>query len=212
MEDLIALYLFKNKKCPLPQIGTLELTESNAVAMYAERKIHAAVPSVKLMDTITRSDDFINYIAERKNLGREEATSLLMQYCNKLQHMDAYGETKLPELGKFYVNTDGNLVFKSIELPTTLLPTVYADRVLHPSTSHNMVVGDKETTSAEMTAYYTDIEFTQKDKWWIFAIVFAIAGIAALLLYFNAASFSKTFGNSQKVQPATTTSTYRIVE
>lgn len=212
MEDLIELYLFKNKKCPLPEIGTLQLTESNAVAWYAEKRIEAPVPSIKLTEPITDAEDFISFISQRKNISRDEAVSLLGKYCSRLQNMDAFGETKLPHSGKFYVNADGNLVFKPIEVTAAFLPQVNADRVLHASASHDMVVGDKQTTTVQMTAYFAETADATKSKWWIWAIGFALAGIAALIFFFNDQAHSSTFGNSQQIQPTSTTITYRIAE
>jgi len=212
MEDLIELYLFKNKKCPLPEIGSLQLTTANAVAWYAEKRIEAPSPVIKLTDTAIPADDFIDFIAERKQISNQEASLLLKQYCSQLQNMDAYGETRLTHAGKFYVNADGNLVFKAIELPKELLPQVNTERVVHPTASHSMMVGDKETTTTEMAAYYTEAETEVKSKWWIAAIVFALAGIAALLLYLQNPAHSGTFGNSQQIQPSPTTITYRVAE
>ena len=212
MEDLIELYLFKNKKCPLPEIGTLQIAATNAVAWYAEKRIEAPVAAIKLMESITDPGDFIRFIAERKNVSRDEASSLLMQYCKGLQNMDAFGETKLPHSGKFYVNADGNLVFRSIDIPKEFLPSVHTEPVLHPAATHNMVVGDKETTTTEMAAYYTVAESAPKSKWWIWAIVFAVAGITALVLFLNTPGHSATFGNSQQIQPTPTTTTYHVAE
>jgi len=212
MEELIELYLFKNKKCPLPEIGTLHLTASNPVAWYAEKRIEAPVPVIKLMESSIPADDFIHFIAERKHISRNEAGLLLKKYCNELQNMDAFGETKLPHAGKFYVNADGNLVFKVMEIPREFLPQVNTERVHHPSASHNMMVGDKETTTTEMAAYYTETEEVSKDKWWIWAIVLSVITIGALALYFSNARYSHTFGNSSQIQPAATINTYRIAE
>ncbi len=212
MEELIALYLFKHKKCPLPEIGTLHVIESNAVAWYAEKKIEAPVPSVKLSGQVTETEDLISFISNRKDISREEAMVSLTEYCTALQNMDAFGETKLAQLGKFYVNADGNLIFKPIELPAALVPPVYAERVLHPMASHTLVVGDKETTSADMTAYYADSEDTTKSKWWIFALVFAATAITAIVLFLNEKNHSTTFGNKSQIQPTLTTITYRVAE
>ena len=196
----------------MPEIGTLHLTASNAVAWYAEKRIEAPMPLIKLMEPSIPADDFINFIAERKNISRNEAGSLLKQYCSRLQNLDAFGETKLPHAGKFYVNADGNLVFKAIEVPRELLPQVNTERVLHPAASHNMMVGDKETTTTEMAAYYTEAEPEAKYKWWIWALVFAFIGIGAVALFFSNQYHSNTFGNEQKIQPASSTINYRIAE
>jgi hypothetical protein len=209
MEELIELYLFKNRKCPLPELGTLVIIETNAVASLAERKIHAPVSYIQFIESTMQPDDFIDFIAINKNISIEEAAALLKQYCSSLQNMDAYGETRLQDAGKFYVNADGMLIFKAIEIPKIFFPDVNAERVIHPDASHNMRVGDKETTSAEMTAYYTDAGSTNKNKWWITAIVLIIIAAVALIMYFNDNGNTSTFGNQQPIIPKASTTTYQ---
>ena len=152
MEDLIELYLFKNNQCPLPSLGVLQVMNSDAVALYSEGKIEAPVPCIKLLDITMTADEFIEFIVLEKNINFAEASSLLEQYCDRLRNMDAYGETKLPHAGKFYVNADGNLIFKSMEMPKTFFPDISAERVIHTPAAHVMVVGDRETTTTEMAA------------------------------------------------------------
>ena len=212
MEELISLYLFKNRKCPLPEIGTLHLTESNAVAWYADKRIEAPQPGIKLNDTVVNPDDFIHFIAQRKNINNEEASNSLRQFCRHLYSMDAFGETKLPNTGKFYVNSEGNLVFKALELPAALHPQVIAERVIHPVASHDMMVGDKQTTTTEMAAYYTETESAKSSKWWIWALAFALLGSGTLAWYIYNEGYSGLFGNAKKMETPIPASTYQMAE
>jgi len=212
MEELIELYLFKNKNCPLPSLGVLQLTEAHATALYAEGKIEAPVPSIKLTESPIAADDFISFIAVKKNMSTDEASTMLIQYCHRLNKMDAYSETKLPHAGKFYVNADGNLVFKPIEIPKIFMPAVAGIRVIHPDASHAMVVGDKETTTTEMAAYYSETEDAVKNRWWIWALAFALIAAAAMYFYFNDPKHPSGFGNSKRIQISPLTETYHIAE
>jgi hypothetical protein len=210
MEDLIELYLFKNKRCPLPALGVLEINDANAVAQYREGKIEAPLPSIKLLDATMPVDDFIKFIASNKNISIEEANNLLTGYCRKLQNMDAYGETKLPHAGKFYVNADGNLVFKTIDLPRIFSPDLVAERIIHPSVAHTMVVGDKETTTTEMAAYYSETDAPAKDRWWIWALAVIVIAGALVLLHLNDNGTANPAGNSSPIEIKQASPTYRI--
>ena len=212
MEELIELYLFKNKKCPLPALGVLQLMNNNAVAVYNKGKIEAPFPSIKLLESSIPADDFIKFIASKKNISITEASVLLTQYCGELQNMDAYGETKLPNAGKFYVNADGNLVFKAMEIPKVFLPEVSAERVVHAPVSHTMVVGDKETTNTEMAAYYSDLESQSKDKWWIWATSLAIVAAVMLFFYYKDQGSPAATGNTQPIEISPVFKTYSIAE
>ena len=76
-----------------------------------------------------------------------------------------------------------------------------------------MVVGDKETNSAEMAAYFADAANSRKEKWWIAALILAAIGIAALLFYLNKHGFQlNMFGNDEKIIPAVSTNTFQQAE
>ncbi|MEO6488666.1 MAG: hypothetical protein ABIO04_01905 [Ferruginibacter sp.] len=212
MDELIELYLFKYRKCPLLELGTLEIVDSSAVASLAERMIYAPLISIRFVNTAMPADHFINFIANNKKVTKNAATLLLKEYCVTLRNMDAYGETKFLTAGKFYVNEDGQLVFKPADTPGEFLPVVYAERVIHTDASHSMTVGDKETTSAEMTAYYSENDLASRDKWWIPALIIFLIAAIAIGYFFNADPGANTFGNRQKIQIKPDSATYKPVE
>lgn len=213
MEELIQSYLYKNAKCPLPQVGTLKVTSIKAVAWYAEKKIVAPRQQVNFSDAVTAADDFISFIADRKNITESEAMKLLSDYCRNLKNLAAREESQLLQTGKFFVNDEGVLVFKANEIHGYFMPPVPAEQVLHQEASHNMVVGDKETNSAEMAAFFADAANSRKEKWWIAALILAAIGIAALLFYLNQHGYQlNMFGNNEKLVPAISTNTYLLAE
>ncbi|MBL0146223.1 MAG: hypothetical protein IPP48_11050 [Chitinophagaceae bacterium] len=63
------------------------------------------------------------------------------------------------------------------------MPSAHAERVIHEAAEHNMLVGDKETTTTQMTEYYADTSVV-KDRWWIWTIILGFGGIAAILFYY----------------------------
>lgn len=213
MEELIQSYLYKNFKCPLPQVGTLKVTSIKAVAWYAEKKIVAPRQQVNFLDAVSPAEDFISFIADRKSITESEAIKLLDEYCKNLKNLPASEESQLSHTGKFFVNAEGVLVFKANEIPGYFLPPVHAEQVLHQDASHNMVVGDKETNSAEMAAYFADAANSRKEKWWIAALILAAIGITALLFYLNKHGFQlNMFGNDEKIIPAVSTNTFQQAE
>jgi hypothetical protein len=50
-----------------------------------------------------------------------------------------------------------------------------------------MLVGDKETTTTQMTEYFTDAP-EATDKWWIWAIVLGVIGIGVLFFHYFVAN------------------------
>ncbi len=212
MEDIIELYLFRNKKCPLPLFGVLQVIDNHANIFYRDSKIEPAFPSIKLLEASMPANDFINFIASKKNISFNEASVLLDEFCNRLQRMDAFDETALPSSGKFYVNTEGNLVFKSIDLPRQFLPTIFTEEVIHPPVAHLMVVGDKESTTTEMAAYYSETDEKKKDLWWIWAICLGVIAAAMLFFHYKEVGYKFEFGSKQKIEIPQPANTHFIAE
>lgn len=210
MEELVEIYLLRNKKCPLLSFGGLQVIDNQSTILYREGKIEPVAPTIKLVETAMPSDDFIRFVASNKNISHQGATLILNEFCNKLLHMDAYDEINLPFTGKFYINAEGNLIFKSTEVPSQFLPDVITEKVIHPAVPHMMVVGDKETTSTEMAAYYSETGVKPKDWWWIWAICLAVIAVALLAFHFKDRKQTIDHGNKQKIEIPQTTDTYFI--
>lgn len=212
MEELIELYLLRNKKCPLLSFGGLQVIDNHTTVLYREGKIEPSVPLVKLLKATMPADDLINFIASKKKISQEEASFILNEFCSKLQQLDAYDEIKLPVTGKFYVNAEGELVFKSIEIPKQFLPEIFTEKVIHPAVPHLMVVGDKETTTTEMAAFFTEKAPSSKDRWWIWAACLVVVASALLGFQFKDIVRSLDFGNRQHIEIPQPANTHFIAE
>jgi hypothetical protein len=75
-----------------------------------------------------------------------------------------------------------------------------------------MVVGDKETTTTEMAAFYSETETPVKDKWWIWALGLAFVAAAGLFIHYNNLENAAFTGNTQKIEIQPLAKTYRIAE
>ncbi|MEO8770385.1 MAG: hypothetical protein ABI402_09885 [Ferruginibacter sp.] len=210
MEELIELYLFQHKHCPLPLIGSLQLKDGHAVAWHGDNKLSAPVPQIELTKTEISSEHFIAFIAAYDKISIGEASLTLQKYCLELQKLTAYKEMKLEHAGRFYIDQYGALVFKQDALPKEFLPSVPIQRVVRSkSASHNIRVGDNETTTEYMTEYYSEKEKTKTGMWWIIALILTVIIAAALYFYFKDHSYTENFGNVQPVITSPVESTYQ---
>ena len=210
MKDLVEEYLFVNKKCPLPGIGSLIINEGSAVAWHGDNKMAAPVPRIAFTDQELDSTSFIHFIAGRKKQGDDAAAESLAQFCNSLKALKTYDEVNLELAGKFLIDASGTLIFKQEPVSKEFLPSIYFKRVVHAKPAlHAVRVGDTETTSDVMTEYYSEKEKVKQYKWWIFAIILLLAGAGLLGYYFSEHKLAENFGNTQPVVPAVTEQTYR---
>ncbi len=209
MEDLIEQYLFKYKNCPLPSVGTLQIKESNAVAWHGDNKLSAPGPHIEFSTTETPADHFVAFIATQKNIPVGEASVSLQKYCIGLQKLNSFGEIKLENAGKFFIDHTGILVFQEDPLPKEFLPSIRFDRVpFTKAASHSIRVGDTETTSEVMTEYYSEKEKVKKGNWWIAAVILTVVAGAALAFYYKEHS-RRDVGNTQTFTAPSAQQTYQ---
>lgn len=208
MEQLIASYLFKNKSCPLPAIGQLKISERSANVLHGAKLIEAPQHQITLVNGDYASNDFINYISAVEDISTDEAKNRLERFCNQLQNLDSFAEIKLPHAGKFYINAEGNLVFKHSIYPAIFLDDIAAEKVIHPDSSHTLLVGDKESNTTLMTEYFNLEEEAPRKRWWIAALLLALIGLAVISLYYVNETDNGSFGNASKAPAREATPPY----
>lgn len=199
MQTIIASYLFQNKNCPLPGLGTFSILNSVAKADFANKLIQSPHPTVEFIQVETNPQLLTEYISKSASLTMHDATEALKDYCHGLKELiDAGNTITLAQVGSIYVNENGKIIFKAEDLPASFLQPVVAERVIHPEAEHQMLVGDKETTNKAMSEILAS-KTESSDRWWVWAIVLGAVGLFILLLYFLQSNSGSFFGNSIKL-------------
>lgn len=199
MHNQIASYLFQNKTCPLPGLGTLSLINSGAEADFTNQLITAPKTFIRFTDMETESTGLLDFLAAKTSASKYEVTEALDHFCDNLRNeITQQPDVQLENLGSFFVDASGKINFKQEEIPAAFMQPVFAERVIHPDAEHNILVGDRETTNTVMTDYFAPRSET-KDRWWIWAIVLGILGLLALLIYFTELRGALPFGNTVKI-------------
>ncbi len=201
MHHLIASYLFQNKTCPLPGLGTLSFATGRAELDFLNTAIKAPA-SVIVFDTKENdASNLLEYIAAKTNNTVLQTIDKLGQLCNSLKAaIISNSPATLDGIGNFYSDTSGNINFKPNTLPAYFLQSVKAERVIHPQAEHNILVGDKETTNTLMTEYYTDDTPVKKNQWWLWAVVLGAIALLGILFYMNSINSSSFFGNAGSIK------------
>lgn len=209
MEKLIVGYLFRHQYCPLGKLGCLELVQMPAQTDISAHSILAPENEIILTPRDCPAQEFLEYVSRSLGVSIEKASGALADYCDNLSRIDAYEEVVLPAAGKFYVDADGNLQFKSSPLPPAYYPPVPAQRVIHPQAVHQMLVGDKETDTGTMSAFFNDAPGDLKGKWWIASLIILIISLLAIGWYFMSASANATGGNQSGIDTYQPDSSFR---
>jgi hypothetical protein len=199
MQDQIAAYLFQNKTCPLPGLGTLSLINSGAESDFTNKLIAAPKTSIQFTENETDTAGLLDYLTATTGGSKYEVTEALDHFCDDLRNkITQQPDLHVENLGSFSVDTSGKINFKQQELPAAFTQPVFAERVIHPDAEHQILVGDKETTNTVMTEFLAPKEEV-KDRWWIWAIVLGVIGLMGLLIYFTEFNGAFPFGNAIKI-------------
>ncbi len=200
MQQLIASYLFQNKYCALPGIGSLWVTAGNAATDFLDKKIKAPQTTIIFSDVENKDEGLLDYIAASTSSDKYEATEALEHFCDAVKNNLANNSpATLMGIGEFFVDGAGKIQFQPAALPEAFLPDVKAERVIHPEAEHHILVGDKDSTNTLMTEYFSDTAPVQKNRWWIWAIIIASVALLALLIYSNSVNASSMAGSAMPI-------------
>lgn len=197
MQQFIASYLFQNKTCPLPGLGTLLINNTGTEADFSNKLIAAPKPFIHFKNEEVNAEDFLAYVTKSTEIDKQEVANIYNQFGDTLKNNIADGIT-IEQIGKLSVDAQGKINFTQEELPATFTQPVFAERVIHPQAEHQILVGDKETTNTLMTEMLAPKEATT-DRWWIWAIVLGAISLVALLIYFSGTANTSMFGNATKI-------------
>jgi hypothetical protein len=76
----------------------------------------------------------------------------------------------------------GEIHFESIA-PASYLQPVPAVRVIRQDAQHAILVGDKETTTQDMSELLSEGTVIEKESWWVYALI--LFAVALVLLFFH---------------------------
>jgi len=168
MYQIIAPTLFQNKICRLPKLGSLVMVAHAAESDFVNGRIK---PSFETIDFIAAGQD--------ENLFNEFSamSELLLKELNK------NGSVVLPGIGTFTKANNAGIYFTAVEIDPVFNQAIDVERVIRQDAPHGILVGDQQRTNVEMTGFFNE-QPTNSDRWWIWAIILAVVGIGALIVYF----------------------------
>lgn len=199
MQKQIASYLFQNKSCPLPGLGTLSVFITGAESDFTNKMIVPPTPVIRFVTNETDANGLLDYLSATTGASKYEVTEALDHFCDTIKKVLTDNATvKIDYIGTLIVDASGKINFKQDALPTPFLQPVFAERVIHPDAEHQILVGDKETTNTVMTGFFSETPEV-KNRWWIWAIILGVIGLLTLIIYFTELHGTSSFGNAIKI-------------
>ncbi|HWI91734.1 MAG TPA: hypothetical protein VNT20_10690 [Flavisolibacter sp.] len=182
MLTLLTKYLLRYKRVCIPNVGTFEIVMQSPQLDVADKRI-----SPPTYITRHRIDDGVpdhqfrfltNGRGERESL-IEELSSFGEKLKRKIQkspfHWKGFGTLRF---------SSNELLFEPDEIQLAGLQPVPAQKVLRENVQHNMLVGDQEMTSQQVTDVLKKVE--SKRPWFMVVgwIIFILAMISIIILLY----------------------------
>lgn len=205
MQQLIATYLFTHNSCSLPGIGELKLHTRSAVYVQGDQEMNPPETEVRLMESNKSDENFIRYIAHNLNISNSDAVKKLNDFCKSM--LSPGKETPIEAIGSIVVDDLERVSFVENYIPTFAV-AVPAQRVVR-QTPHSILVGETESNSEIMSAYYADQQDTKKTFWWVWAIAIFLIAATLITYYIISDGFNPAFGSKDGFDQPEIPATYQ---
>lgn len=184
MLTLVTKYLLQYKRVCIPNVGTFELVANSPQLNVADKLISSPAYLTRYFPGQEVTDHQYNFFASA-GMEKERLMQELFLFGEKLK--------RKIQTSPFYWKGFGTLkcissevLFEPDEIVIEGLQPVPAQKVLRENVQHNMLVGDQEMTSQQVTEALTHVEY--KRPWFIIAgwVLLIVATIAIIIfLYMN---------------------------
>ncbi len=211
MQQIICNFLFRYGFCPLPSVGSLQITTDASKLLIGEHSIAAPRSKIQLLAQEQSRQPLVEYIANTQAISEYAANENLEKFVSEIKNLKDQDDLLIGEAGKFEVDENGYLIFTEQKIFTNYFPEVKANRVLRANQSHEILVGDKETTNERMTEYFSNEKTTGTSKLWLW-ICLALIIIAALVIFLmNAPGVNHASGNRKSITAEPAESSYKTL-
>jgi hypothetical protein len=185
MSNAFAEYLLQQHELPIPGVGHLKWEAVPAAYDVADRHFNPPGGSWSFA-TIDESDGALplqrltGHLALWQNLSEEEAFEEVQAFGQHVQHqLKATGCASIAGMGSLQA-TDQGICFEP-NAATVWLAPLAAERVIREGASHQMLVGDQQTTTTEMEAFLAEDENIAADRWWVWPAILAAVALALIV-------------------------------
>jgi hypothetical protein len=201
MIQLVNNYLLQHKSVSIPGLGTIYVERVPAQSDFINRQLLPPAYHFRFDKYFDApGKDFFIFLAARKNIPEYEAIKLYNEWALSIRNGISSDEaTVLDGIGALKRNTSGDIVFEPVAALKTYDMAVPAERIIRSNARHAMIVGDKETTTMEMTDYLQEVH-KEKASWWIYALIIAAVALVAICFHYFKNGADAPFGNHQTIE------------
>lgn len=183
MLQLLTRYMFQYRKVCIPHIGTFEVVQSSPEYNVADKQITAPVFHIVHSSEDLLTDHQLNYLANSSEGGKETVKNELDFFGKRMKATVAKHSFAWKGIGNL---SGSNFInFKGETVNVSGLNTIHAEKVMRGNAGHNMLVGEREMTTQQITDVLSKSYKKKINTALIGWIILALAAIVIILLLFR---------------------------
>lgn len=218
MFRLLTQYFLQTHKLYVPGTGAFSLHSREAVNDFTSQMVHAPgwdIVFTPFAQNAVASPDQDNeklyeWLAVKLNVSKEDAVIRYDDFCDGLKTDIQQGKTVRWEGLGTLEKINNRVIFTAESSVATLFTGVTAKKVLRENVSHNVLVGERETTSEEMRARLTSKKSRSGVGVKIAWIVLLVALIFLAVYFLRNGCNVNALGNQTKSEVTKPSETYRL--
>lgn len=180
---MIHKYLLQHKKVSIPGIGHFMIETKSASIDVEQNMVHAPQQYISFKSETALADRvFYNFLAKELHIEEIEAIKKFHEFTYQLKSDINHGEgVQFNGIGSLKKQPDGSFVFEAENALENYFANISLPAIInnvHDSPIQHLQLKNENFTDIELTP--VDEAEVKPDYWWIYAIVLAIAGIAAI--------------------------------
>lgn len=214
MHKLITEYLLQSDVCSLPPLGIFTKTFNSAKIDSINKLIYPPYQNFQFQNIEQPlSKTLVEFVSYRSHTEFSSATADVESFLKEeAQRIKDGKQLCFDNVGCLHIDDSGTIVFVPEEAEL-LLPVLPAEKIIHKDASHNVLVGDRETTTQVMKNYYTEKPAKPYARWKLWAaILFTIGLIIIIVSLYNKGFAPDTIGNNHHLQVDDEPETYKVMK
>lgn len=184
---LLSKYLLQYKKVCIPHVGTFEIIHQPPTLDLGDQVILPPVYSARLVNNNQVPEHQFHYFVSN-GVSREDIPQVLSSFGERLRHRIQNGPFYWKGLGTLQLSSN-EVFFSADTIRIDALQPVSAQKVLRQNVQHQVLVGDQEMTSHQITQVLNRAPVAR--SWYIpVAWVLLVVGVIAILVLLYLKHFS----------------------
>ena len=186
MYNAVKKFLALYHHLSLPGIGNFKVTCASAQLGIADRNIIPSIITINFStENLPAEKIFYSFLSNELSVDEAQAVRRFTYFIDDVKSdLLSKKEVVLKGIGKLVKTSGEEISFYADELPV-YYPILSAERVIRKNATHTVMVGEQEKTSVEMhTRFATKEKIVRAERWWIPALILAVIGIAAIVIYY----------------------------